>query len=502
MFSFFKSKDMQKLVMVLWMLMVLIFGCGPEQDKIQQDDAHEHSDELIQITSFSDNIEFFIEYESLEAGHQSALLVHLTGLATYKPMPEGSVSLRIDGNAVSSGQPVRPGIFEVLFTPESTGDFPAELTYQRGSQSESVEFGVRVNGHPETLHAEETGPEGEITFVKEYAWESDFMVEQVKPVLFSSVIPTSGEILAVPGEKKHLAAQHQGMVHFTDPKLVQGSSVSKGQVLFSIRSDQLIDHNVKLQFEESLNLYEKSKSEYERYRKLYAQGAISERQLINSRTVFMEDSLRMNNLRTNGSAEGFRVVAPVSGTIHELCVSEGSFLETGRLMATISSNKVLLIRADLSQQFYGQLKEIETANFRPAYTTYVYSIEEMNGRLLAAGASVAENDHYLPIIFEVENDGSLLEGAFTEVFLKTKGKSNALIVPLTAISEEQGKHFVYIQISGESYTKRAVTPGRNDGRTVEILQGISAGERLVTKGVMLVKAASVAAVAVSHGHTH
>ena len=115
---------------------------------------------------------------------------------------------------------------------------------------------------------------------------------------------------------------------------------------------------------------------------------------------------------------------------------------------------------------------------------------------------MAENDHYLPVIFKLENDGQLLEGAFADVYLQAKEKSNILSVPSTSLAEEQGGHYVYVQASGESYTKRFVTTGENDGLSVEITGGLHAGERVVTLGVMLVKAASMATGVVGDGHSH
>jgi RND family efflux transporter MFP subunit len=328
------------------------------------------------------------------------------------------------------------------------------------------------------------------------------MVDQIQQVQFADVIPTSGEILAVPGEKQNIAAGGNGILLFSKRNLVQGSQVTKGQLLFTLNSETMIENNVKLQYQESLNLYEKSRSEYERHKILYAQGVISERQFITTQSLFNADSLRFFTLAANTSERGLKVYAPVSGTIHELNVSEGQFIQTGQLLVTISSNKRLLIRADLSQKSYDQLDEIETALFRPAYTDKVYSINELNGRLLATGSSVAENDHYLPIIFEVENDGTLLEGAFAEIYLKTFQKSDVLALPMTAIMEEQGNHYVYVQVTGESFTKRAVSLGKNDGRQVEIIDGLNPGVRVVTKGVMLVKAASMVTGVGGDGHAH
>jgi RND family efflux transporter MFP subunit len=264
----------------------------------------------------------------------------------------------------------------------------------------------------------------------------------------------------------------------------------------------MLEENFELQYQEWYNSYEKSKSEFERHKILYAQRAISEREFINTRSNYIADSLRYHNLKANATTEGLKVTAPVNGTIHELKVSEGQFIDVGQIMVIISSNKTLLLRADLGQQHFNHLEEIVTANFRPAYSEKVFSMEDVNGSLLAIGSSVAENDHYLPVMFEVTNDGSLLEGAFTEVFLKTATKNNCLVLPKTALIEEQGRYFVYLQVSGESYSKKPVLTGPTDGIDVEIIGGLDPGDRVVTKGVMLLKAASMVSGTVGHGHAH
>lgn len=502
---------MYKLGTIILMVIACACSFSPKSENHQEEDQHHHNINAFQSTLFSENTEFFIEYEPLEAGEESVFMVHITELKTYKPYLSGNLTMLLDGVSVQSGQPQKPGIFKFRFIPGKAGDYHVTYTLQTGSITESVTDQVHIyQDHEELFKLEETSEDhmsdndktGEILFLKEQAWKHAFRVEQIVPVLFASVIPTSGEIMAVPSEKKNVAANSQGIVHFFERNLVQGSPVKKGQLLFTLSSATMIDNNAQLQYQEYLNSFEKSRSEYKRHKTLYAQGAISERQYIASRSAFRSDSLRYYSLAANISLDGSNVRAPVSGAIHELNVSEGQFIETGQIMAIISSNKTLLIRADLSQQFYDQLSEIETANFRPAYTKKVYSIDEVKGSLLAVGSSVAENDHYLPVIFEVENDGSLFEGAFTEVFLKTSQKSKVLVVPQTAIIEEQGEYYLFIQETGESYTKRAVSTGKNDGQFVEILSGLNPGERIVTQGVMLIKAASMVTGVVSHGHAH
>jgi len=492
-------------------VMALAIGCNSNDSSQQPADAHQPSDEASQVTLFSENIEFFIEHEALEAGLESEFLVHVTNLNTYKPFESENVTILIDGVSVTSGEPDHPGIYKVPFVPKKAGAFHATYTYEGLEFTESVEGHVNVYSDHEDLNSEDASApghshgadtKGEIIFLKEQAWSNDFMVRKMEPKPFYSVIPTSGEILAMPGEKKNVAANGQGMVLFTSSNLVQGSMVEKGQQLFTISSETMLEENFELKYREWLNSYEKSKSEYERHKKLYAQGVISEREFINTRSTYVADSLRYYNLKANANTEGLKVVSPVRGTIHELNVSEGQFINVGEIMVNISSNKTLLIRADLAQQHFDHLGEIVSANFRPAYSDQVYSLEEMDGSLLATGSSVAENDHYLPVMFEVSNDGRILEGAFSEVYLITALRENCLVLPLTALSEEQGGYFVYVQVSGESYSKKLVEIGQNDGRNVEITWGLSEGDRVVTRGVMLVKAASMVSGAVGQGHSH
>jgi len=491
----------------------MVYACthNPEKGSRQQVDPHQHDNEVSQFTLFSQNTEFFIEHQPLKAGEESEFLVHLTDLSTYKPHLSGSVTILIDGVSVTSDQLHGPGIFEVPFIPLKAGAFHASWTFQSGTVTETVSVHIHVYQDHGDLHAEDEATQGhdhgaetrgEISFLKEQSWKNNFMVKEILPVPFSSVIHTSGEMIAVPGEEKNVVATSRGMVHFSNRNLVEGSPVTRGQHLFTLNSESMIENNVKLQYLESLNTLEKSRSEYERHKILYTQGAISERQFISTKSTYASDSLRFYSLAANTSEDGLRVYAPISGTIHQLNVAEGQYTETGALLVTISSNETLLIRADLSQQFYDQLDNIETANFRPASTDRVYSIEELNGSLLARGSSVAENDHYLPVIFKVENNGNLFEGAFTEVFLKSSLKNNVLVVPRTAISEEQGEHYVYVQVTGENYTKRSVSVGKNDGLYIEIISGLNPEERVVTKGVMLVKAASMVTGIVGQDHSH
>jgi RND family efflux transporter MFP subunit len=235
---------------------------------------------------------------------------------------------------------------------------------------------------------------------------------------------------------------------------------------------------------------------------LYKQNVVSERKYIESKTAYTTDSIKYYNLASKVTEKGMEVVSPITGYIHELNFSEGQYVELGQQIVTISNNKYLLLRADVPMQHYSLVGNLLTANFRTAYSDKIYNIDELQGKLLAKGSSVAENDHYIPVYFELTNDGSLLEGAFVDVFLKTGKKDSVLLVPENAVTEEQGVHYVYVQVSGESYSKRAVIFGDSDGYNLQILKGLTVGERVVCEGIMLLKAASLIRGETAHGHNH
>lgn len=515
-FLFINHFIMYKFTIVL--LLFFSYACGSNSlsGPFHEEEGHRHEDALSESTLFTDNSEFYIEHDLLQKGKESAFLVHVTRLESYEPCLSGTLSIRLDNTEVTA-ELERPGIFHMELTPLKEGEFEVIYTLNPGPYEETVSDHIHIAGDHQIIHETpndhnhegeshepaETGHDpGEILYPKEQSWKNDFMVSMVRPVPFSSVILTSGEILAMPGEKKNVSANSGGILVFNEKNLVQGSPVKKGQLLFTISSSTFTEDNRELQLQESLNSFAQSKSEYERHLELYASRVISERLYIESRSRYTADSLRYYSLASNISEQGLRVTSPVSGYIHQLNVSEGQYVETGELLVTISSNKVLLLRADLPQQFYSHLEEIETANFRPAYTAQTYGVEDLNGRLLARGSSVAENDHYLPVYFEVENDGSLLEGSFTEFFLKSRNRKSTITVPVDALLEEQGAYYLYVQVTGESYTKRAVKPGENDGKKIEILEGLKPGERVVTEGTILLKAAATVTSVTGDGHNH
>ncbi len=350
-----------------------------------------------------------------------------------------------------------------------------------------------VHGHGEHAHGEG------IAFTRAQAEAAGLQVEVIDELPFYGVIKTAGHIQAPVGGEVVVVAASAGVLYYTDPSIVEGQAVGKDQTLAGISAKKLQDGDplVKARL-----AYETALAEYERAKRLVDDKIISAKE-------FEQVCLRYETAKTTyeGQAQGMTangasVTVPMAGYIKQLLVENGAYVEVGQPVAVVTQVRRLQLRAEVSEQYYSQLSKVSAAYFRPSYTDHLYKTAEMNGRLVAYGRAAVEGaSHYLPVTFEFDNVGDILPGTYAEVYLLTTPEEGVVSVPISALTEEQGLYYVYVQVCAEEYMKRAVHPGRRNGERVEILHGLQHGERVVTQGAYQVKLASVT-TAIPHGHNH
>ena len=169
-----------------------------------------------------------------------------------------------------------------------------------------------------------------------------------------------------------------------------------------------------------------------------------------------------------------------------LLVKEGDYVSVGQPLVSVTQNRKLFLRADVSEKYYPYLNSIGSANFCTPYNNKVYTLKELGGRMLSYGKASGENGYYVPVTFEFDNKGDVIPGS----------------LPHSALTEEQGSFFVYLQLDEEGYKKQLVTLGADNGESVQILSGIKAGDRVVTQGAYQVKLASATNAIPAHSHEH
>ena len=209
------------------------------------------------------------------------------------------------------------------------------------------------------------------------------------------------------------------------------------------------------------------------------------------------EAIAKNHTRT-----GVSVTAPQGGYIKNCLVQEGDYVSVGQPLVSITQNRRLFLRADVSEKYYSYLHSIQSANFKTPYNNKVYELDELKGRLLSYGKASGGNSFYVPVTFEFDNRGDVVPGSYVEIYLLSSAMPDVLVLPVTALTEEQGLYFIYLQVDEEGYKKQEVTLGASNGKEVQILTGLKAGDRVVTKGAYQVKLASASNAIPAHSHEH
>ena len=347
-------------------------------------------------------------------------------------------------------------------------------------------------------HDHSSGETDEIHFSRQQAEVVGLETEQVAPGSFSYVIKTSGHIQAAQGDEVIIAATSNGIVSYTSPSLTDGSAVKSGHSIVTISAKDLLEGepSAKAKIE-----FETAEKEFQRAELLVKDQIISTKEFEQARLRYETAKTTYNAQASNMTAQGVRVTSPINGYVKNRMVAQGEYVSVGQPIATVSQNRRLQLRAEVSEKDFKRVKNITSANFKPAYDDQVHRLSDLNGRLLSFGRSADGQSFFIPVTFEFDNVGDFLPGAFSEVYLLANPQEDVISVPASSLTEEQGLYFVYLQLEEEHYKKQEVTPGQSDGTRVQIVSGLKPGDKVVTKGVYQVKLAAISSV-MPEGHHH
>ena len=352
--------------------------------------------------------------------------------------------------------------------------------------------------HTADEHTGETHA-GEIAFKKAQAEAVGLQTRKVTPGAFTNVIKASGRVLAAQGEESTIVATVPGVVVFGKLPFIEGTAVRKGQPILNLASSNLSEGNVAIRTQSA---YEKAKKEYERMQSLIGDKIVSAKDFEQARLNYENAKTAWEAVKGKQTSDGVSVVAPQNGYLKNLLVKEGDYVSVGQPLATVTQNNRLMLRAEVSEKYYQSLPVIRSANFRTPYDDQTYQLSELHGRLLSYGKSSDTNAFYIPVTFEFDNKGAIIPGSFVEIYLLTVPMENVISVPASALIEEQGIYSVFVKEHEEAYRKVAVTLGADNGKEVQILSGLKAGDEVVTEGAYQIKLASASNAIPAHTHNH
>lgn len=496
-----------KILIVL--LALALAGCNTKKK------AEKHKEQEVpkfQYTAYSNDFEVFAEADAFVVGETANVLSHFSKLPSFKALESGSMTIRlmVNGKEVTQtlDKPTRKGIysFDIKAETAGTGTLKFEIANETGSFEVLVPEVTVFASHEEAHEAS-----GKVVisrtnttiFTKEQSWKVDFATDFPRNEPFGQIIKTTAQVQSSQGDEIIVSAKTNGIVMISGNAVLEGEDVSKGQALFSISGSELADNNISVRYAEAKNNLEKTKADYERATELAKDKIVSAKDLLSAKNQYDNANAIFANLNTNFSASGQSVKSPMNGFVKQVLVKNGTYVEAGQPIVIVAQNKTLLLYAGVQQKYAPMLGLIASANIRTLQDNQTWSLEQLNGKVLSFGKATNSDNYLIPVALQIDNIGSFTAGGFVEVFLKTVTNTLALTVPTSALLEDQGTFFVYVQVNPELFEKREVKIGGTDGVQTEIKTGLNSGERIVTRGAILIKLAQATGNLDAHsGHVH
>jgi membrane fusion protein (multidrug efflux system) len=216
---------------------------------------------------------------------------------------------------------------------------------------------------------------------------------------------------------------------------------------------------------------------YERSKKLDAQGAVSAQEVEDSKTALRvaEAVAALAQARF----EKTRIRAPFSGFAGVRRVSRGAYLREGDVITDLTRVDEMKVSFAAPERFAKLLKPgIEVELHTPAYPG-----EAFTGKLTVVDPVVDPNTRTLRLVARIPNPGARLRpGMSADVSVTLAERNQALVVPDEAVFAQGNQSFVYLVNADSTVALTAVELGTRDSMQVEIVRGIEAGARVIRTG--------------------
>lgn len=257
-----------------------------------------------------------------------------------------------------------------------------------------------------------------------------------------------------------------------------------------IRVEDEVDHTRKLLVIANIELT--------RARKLYEAGAISLKKLQEAEQkvefASIETAHAVRNLIDIGEKDKafdntLLIKSPLSGVVASIEATNGQQINSGTNILTIVDLSTVLIEAQIFEADITKLHNATSISYQiPSLDNKAHTIA-INKNKPTLATSLNPNTKTVAAYFEVPNpDNKLIDGLVVELALNSSNTEERLTVPIQAITEENSQKIVYVYKGGEQFEKRVVTLGVQNKMDVEVLSGLSLGERVVIEGLYQLKA--------------
>ena len=227
--------------------------------------------------------------------------------------------------------------------------------------------------------------------------------------------------------------------------------------------------------------YETVEKTYNRMKKVFDSGGISQQQLDE-----VEAQYKIAKENFNATKQLVKVISPTSGVVVSVNFDKGakndpkkpfcSIIKTGKLKTNI-----FIEEEKIAAYSKGQKVRLKWDGIKDKEFVGVINKISMSSNPKMRGFSIE--------ILVNNKSEELMPGIFVYVYTPHFTKKDIIVIPRESVFKESGKDYVYVANSTAA-KKKEITLGKNIGNTIEIVKGLSVGDKLISEGRALLKEGS------------
>lgn len=179
--------------------------------------------------------------------------------------------------------------------------------------------------------------------------------------------------------------------------------------------------------------------------------------------------------------------APQNGVVENLNIREGSFVKPGTTLMSIGDLSEVWVEAEV---FERQAEQVKT-NTPVTMTLDYLPGKSWEGKVDYIYPTLDAKTRTVKVRLRFSNEyGDFKPNMFAQIAIHTKADERTLLIPKEALIRTGTQDRVVLALGEGSFKSVAVRVGRFDGKSVEILEGLSEGEKIVSSAQFLLDSES------------
>lgn len=378
------------------------------------------------------------------------------------------------------------------------------------SQAEAVDAPEDAdNGHEEKLPASPKSAEAEAEHEEENAKvaiadkqidQSKISVQPAQAGLLQKRLRVPGTIIPDRNRVGRVPSKVVGTVAELRKRL--GDSVRAGEVIAILDSREVAD--AKSEYLAAIVNFRLQETLYQREKTLWEKRVSSEQRLLRADASFQEAQVRrdvtMQKLSALGvgeepiarlanavdettGLERYEIKAPISGRIVE------QFVDIGTPMGGEGQAHELYAIADLSKVWVElTVSPQDLPSIKEGQRLTIEGLTKSEGTITFTSPVLNQDTRSARVIASVDNrDGAWRPGSFVNADIAVLESKADLVIPKAALQTIEGQARVFVR-TAEGFESRKIKVGDDDGKAVEVLSGLKAGEPIAVANTFLLKA--------------